>query len=769
MSTLSIKIGAILDGSFSSTMAGSSAQLSRLGNTIKQLDLSMQSVSKFKQLTRDSLTAKKSWKDLEGQVKSLAKQIKLSENPSKALQTEFNKIKLSTSKAKAAYLHKREALYQLNLEIRKSGQNIESLVRSQLKLGASAEKLKSRYHALGSVIKKQQEVLAQRANLRSQMVDAIALGVTLAAPLKVAIDFESAMADVKKVVEFTPNTSEATDFANKLKEMSRTIPLSAAELAQIAASGGQLGIAKEDLTKFTDTVAKMATAFDMTAEEAGDAIAKLSNVYNIGIDKMGKVGDVINHLSDNTAAKAREMVATLNIIGGTAKQFGLDVTQASSLANSFISLGKQPAKAATAINAMLSKLQTAGEQSSEFQETLEEMELSVEELEEAIKSNAQGALMKFLAALEKIDSQERSKILYKLFGLEYQDDIALLVGSLDKYKKAIELVAQERDYENSMQKEFDNRASTTANNLQLLKNSMAEVGMNLGAVMLPTLNTITGALKAISTSIAQFAERYPKITTAVVGVTTALIGFKIAAVGLGYALTFIKGGALALVAIMHGPLTLAFTKLASSVFPAVVLGLKTIALAVISNPIGIAVAGLVTGAALIISNWEKVKSFFASFWEYIKSIIKPIGEAFAWISNTAISPLKNTVSLFKKKSAQNTILKSVYSPLSSSTSKEFSKNNTLKNFKVNSVIEEKKFAESNSKDDTDKIFKEFIKSKFENKEEKTFNKTQHITNNYNISIKAEPNQDTCSLADEVIRRIREQARGALFDIVEEVY
>ncbi|WP_339048006.1 phage tail tape measure protein [Candidatus Mesenet endosymbiont of Phosphuga atrata] len=592
MSTLSIKIGAILDGSFSSTMAGSSAQLSRLGSTIRQLDLSMQSASKFKQLTRDSLIAKKSWKDLEGQVKSLAKQIKLSENPSKALQTEFNKVKLSTSKAKAAYLQKREALHQLNLEIRKSGQDTESLIRNQLKLGASTEKLKSRYHALGSVIKKQQEVLAQRANLRSQMVDAVALGITLAAPLKVAIDFESAMADVKKVVEFKEQTNEAIEFANKLKEMSRTIPLSAAELAQIAASGGQLGIAKEDLTQFTDTVAKMATAFDMSAEEAGDAIAKLSNVYNIGIDKMGKVGDVINHLSDNTAAKAREMVATLNMVGGTAKQFGLDIIQASSLANSFISLGKQPAKAATAINAMLSKLQTAGEQSREFQETLEEMELSAEELEEAIKSSAQGAMMKFLAALEKIDSQERSKILYKLFGLEYQDDIALLIGSLDKYKKAIELVAQERDYENSMQKEFDNRASTTANNLQLLKNSIAEVGMNLGSVMLPTLNTITGALKAISTSTAQFAERYPKITTAIMGIITALISFKIVVIGLGYALTFIKGGALALAAIMHGPLALAFTALSSSVFPAVVMGLRAITLAIISNPIGLLVQDL---------------------------------------------------------------------------------------------------------------------------------------------------------------------------------
>ncbi len=55
MSTLSVKIGAILDGSFNSAMAGSSAQLSRLGGTIRQLDASMKSVSKFKEFVKDKI------------------------------------------------------------------------------------------------------------------------------------------------------------------------------------------------------------------------------------------------------------------------------------------------------------------------------------------------------------------------------------------------------------------------------------------------------------------------------------------------------------------------------------------------------------------------------------------------------------------------------------------------------------------------------------------------------------------------------------------
>lgn len=146
---------------------------------------------------------------------------------------------------------------------------------------------------------------------------------------------------------------------------------------------------------FTETVAKMSTAFDMSAEQAGDSIAKLSNVYGIDVSKMEYVGNVINHLSDNTAAKAKDMVEALAIVGGTAKQFGLDIKETSSLVNAFVSLGKQPAKAATAINALLSKLQTAEEQGGDFKAALEQMGITAEEIVQRISENGEEALLYF--------------------------------------------------------------------------------------------------------------------------------------------------------------------------------------------------------------------------------------------------------------------------------------------------------------------------------------------------------------------------------------
>ncbi|MFT4313537.1 MAG: phage tail tape measure protein [Wolbachia pipientis] len=761
MSTLSIKIGAVLDGSFNTVMKGSSSQLTHLGENIRKLDSSLKSVSKFKELGHDVLTSRRSWKGFEDQVKSLAKQMKAIEKPSKTLKAEFDKAKTSATKAKEAYLKKRDALHSFNEEVRKSGRNIKSLVSDQYKLGSSIEALKGKYGKLGSAIRSHQSFLASKAHFKSQIIETIGLGLTLAAPVKVAIDFESAMADVKKVVRFNDKKDEASKFAQELKKLSREIPLSAAELAQIAASGGQLGIDKNDLIKFTTVVAKMTTAFDMSAEEAGNAIAKISNVYGIRVDGMENVGNIINHLSDNTAAKAKEMVLTLNRIGGNAKQFGLEVDQASSLASAFISLGKQPEKAATAINNFLSKLQTAREQSPEFHDALDEMGTSIEELEQIIKKNPQEAILQFLETLKKIDDQERAGILMNLFGSGFQDDIALLVGSLDIYKKAIEHLADKEKYNASMQDEFNNRANTTANKLQLLKNAVFEAGMNLGSVMLPTLNYVAGSLKTITERIASFAEKHPTLTTAIMSTLAALISLKIAAVGLGYGFTLLGSTIFGLKANLLG----VFSFLSATVFPAVITGLRAITFAVMSNPIGLLIASLVTGAALVITNWQKVKDFFSSFW---KSIIEPIGKAFSWIGNTVSSIFAENSPIRKfenngnvvNKLSENSIFSNGNPLINNSAVKQFSENSksNFENFKVKSVVEEKRAIEQ------EKVEKEFKKSRYENRESKVYNQAFYQT--FNINIKSE---DVRSVADAVIERFREQARGALFDIVEELH
>ncbi|APR97827.1 phage tail tape measure protein [Wolbachia endosymbiont of Folsomia candida] len=455
------------------------------------------------------------------------------------------------------------------------------------------------------------------------------------------------------------------------------------------------------------------------------------------------------------------------------------------LVNTFISLGKQPKKAATVISDILVKLQTARNQGPEFIGALEEVGIDIDELEENIKKDPQGTLLKVFEALRNVPEDERPDILLRLFDSGSQDDIALIVANLEKYKEVLGLLGDEKERVGSLGREFEDRVSTTAKQLQLLKNSMAEVGMNLGSVMLPTLNWISGFLRSITTGIAWFAEQCPILTTGIMSIISACILLKIAVVGGGYAFALLQGGALTLKAILYGQLGPALMWLSTTIIPAVVTGFRVLTAAMISNPIGAVVALLATGAILVISNWEKVKDFFAGLWEYIKSIIKPIGEAFSWLGDTISSifggvsensPLKefekmeSVVSLVDGKVGNALSKNSVFSDgnplLNNNVVKEISEGSE-NNIKFKSIIEEKRSVEDYHQEEAEKAFKELIKNKFESKESKTYDQTFNQT--FNISVKAEPNQDIRSIANAVIERLREQARGALFDTIEEMH
>lgn len=457
----------------------------------------------------------------------------------RALKRELKEIKLATraggdaaTEAKRAWREKAGQLKAVSAGLKRAGIDTRNLARHERQLAEQARKATARLEAQARATAK---ITAGRQMRQSAMAEApgiIAPALALAAPLKQAIDFESAMADVRKVVNF-PEPDGLKKMAKRLLAMSaRDIPLSAKGLAQIAAAGGQLGIAAKNIEPFVVTTAKMAVAFDMTADEAGDASAKLSNVFNLPISQVGRLGDAINHLSDNTAAKAREIVRAMLRVGGISKEFGLTAVETSALTGAFVALGKPPEVAGTAVNGLLTKLMTADKAGKKAKAALAALGMNASQLKQDIGKDAQGALLNFLEAVAKMPKADRMGILVDMFGAEYADDISTLTGSLDKYRQSLKLVGRESNYAGSMQKEFANRSATTQNNLQLLANKANQAAINFGTVLLPALNSGASALGWVADTLADLQERFPLVTGVVTKTTAAVlalvVGFKAA-------------------------------------------------------------------------------------------------------------------------------------------------------------------------------------------------------------------------------------------------
>ena len=325
-----------------------------------------------------------------------------------------------------------------------------------------------------------------------------------------AVKFESAMAGVKKVVEGTPE--EIASLSREIKKMAGELGIVPDQLAEIAAQGGQLGIALGELPKFTEMAAKMSVAFGMTAQEAGDAAATIANVFQLPISEVERLGDAINVLGNNTAARERDIVAAMARIGGTANQFGIAAEEAAALADAFIALGKPPEVAGTAINAMLQKLQTAQSQGKAFQDALGQIGLSADQLAADIAAKPQQALTDFLKRLEALDKQSRALVLSDLFGTQWSDDVALLVGSLGEYDKALALVADKTKTAGAMQEEFGNAIDTAEGRINQAKASFQAAAATIGEALLPAISAVASGAAKVADMVGKVAEEFPVLT-----------------------------------------------------------------------------------------------------------------------------------------------------------------------------------------------------------------------------------------------------------------
>ncbi|MEO1750727.1 phage tail tape measure protein [Thiofaba sp. EF100] len=449
--------------------------------------------------------------------------------------------KLRAQTDRAQLMHDR--LGQTMQAIGAKGRVVADLSDEYQRLGAAIDAASRAAGRMADAQARMESHAQAMAKLKGDALGVIGLGATLGAPVKAAVGFESAMADVRKVVDGTD--AEIAQLGDTLKRMTREIPLSADGLAALAASAGQLGVKLGDIPDFTKTVAKMSVAFDMAADEAGDAMAKVANVYGIPIKEIGRLGDAINQMSNESPAKAREIVNALSRVGGVAKTFGLSAEQAASLSGALIAMGKPPEVAATGINAMLTKLMTADKQGKQFQAGLAAIGTSAEVMKKAIQQDAQGAILGLLKSLEKLPKEQRMGVLVDLFGLEYADDIAALAGSLDVYVAQIDAA---RRAEGSMGKEFAARAATTANNWQLLKNNISELGIEIGSVLLPAVNGVIGSVRPVVESVTEWARQNKGLVEVLGKAAGALLLFKAGSLaarfafhGLGYVL---QGGIL---------------------------------------------------------------------------------------------------------------------------------------------------------------------------------------------------------------------------------
>lgn len=499
-----------------------------------------------------------------------------------------------------------------------------------------------------------------------------AIGSSIFGLAQPAMQFESAMADVKKVVNFdTPE--QFKEMEQDILKLTRTIPMAGEEIAAIVAAGGQAGIARENLLGYAEDAAKMGVAFDMAAGDAGTAMATMANVLGKPIQEMAKFGDAINYLSDNANAKASDIVNVIARAGSDTRMLGLTENQAAALGSTFLSMGKAPELAAQAMKGMTSAF--AELKAGKHQEELKALGFTTKSFAAAMNKDAQGAITSFIEKVKKLPKDKQYPLLAKMFGKEYADDVMLLAQNTGEYNRQLQLLQEtdekgELKYLGSMQREFESRSATTENNLQLLKNSFSELGVTIGAKFLPLINNVVNDIKPVVYGVVEWIGKNQELVNqfllvgaglatvsvgffalkallsglafGVFGAYKGLVGFfniswalvrvagllslKFVDLSLSLAKLFIKinlGIMKGFVVILKATFAAAFSlaKVFGGIFLKAVVGVGKAFLflgrAMLASPIGALIA-IGTVALLVYQYWEPIKGFFLNLWTTIK-------------------------------------------------------------------------------------------------------------------------------------------------------
>jgi|GEM_PF-3428984 len=462
-----------------------------------------------------------------------------------------------------------------------------------------------------------------RREARGQILGLAATGLALAQPVRKAVEFESAMADVRKVVNFeTPQ--QFKEMGRDILALSKRMPMAASGIADIVAAAGQSGIARQDLLEFAEAAAKMGVAFDLTGSEAGQMMANWRAGMKLTQPEVVGLADAVNHLSNNMNAQAPALGEVLQRMGPLAKSSGLAVSETAALAAALLSTGARAEVAGTGLKNFLGAL-TKGTAATKSQtEAFDALGLDAVEMAERMQSDAKGAILEVLAAIKELDAAEQPAVISELFGEESKAAIMPLLANMENLTQAFDLVAEKSRYAGSMEAEYTERAKTTANELQLLANKATAAGVTMGGVFLPALRDVVGFLGRGAEAVAGFAEKHPELTKVVGFAAAGLFSLKVATLGVKFGLSGIMDAA----------------GLARSGLGLVATGFNVLKAAVMAHPVGAIIAGVALAAGLIIANWDKVKGFFLTIWEPIKPYWEKFAEWTSALADKLLAPFR---------------------------------------------------------------------------------------------------------------------------------
>lgn len=371
----------------------------------------------------------------------------------------------------------------------------------------------------------QQNIKKAGKGFKNAALVTTAMGMGLATafvkPIQDAVEFESHMSDVRKVVNFD-SPKQFAQMSQDILDMSTRLPMAANDIATIVAAGGQAGIAASGLEQFATDAVKMGVAFDQTAQSSGQEMAQWRVSLGLTQAQVETLGDQINYLGNTGPVASNQLTDVLTRVGTLGKLAHLSAGEIAALGATVSAAGIQTDVAATGIKRVITTL--AGGHITKLQRAaFHALRLNPKKVAADMQKDGKKAILEVFTALSHVAPGKQIGITKALFGQESLEAIAPLLANIKLLIDNFNKVGDATKYAGSMQKEYEIRSATTANQMQLFSNNINRISTEIGESLTPALNDSLKQMTPLLDEVSNFVKNNPEVVKVAAGAAAGLI------------------------------------------------------------------------------------------------------------------------------------------------------------------------------------------------------------------------------------------------------
>ncbi|MFD2547685.1 phage tail tape measure protein [Sphingobacterium suaedae] len=279
------------------------------------------------------------------------------------------------------------------------------------------------------------------------------------------IDFDNGLKNVSKTTGMMGK--DLTAFGDAIVDLSMKLKVvDASKLLEYATAAGQLGVrGRADILAFTEAMAMLETASNISGEDGASEIARMLTLVDGGVQNVKAFGDEIVNLGNNFAATEKEILANAEQIAQNVGIYRIGRQYVLAFATATKAVGLEAELVGSTFSRTLGEFEKIVRSGKGVADLLKIVGGNQQELQRRFKTDAAGVFVDYVKGLNNIHRAGGSvnEALERTGVVAVRDQRVLASLATNGYGVLVDALEKVRNANGAMQQEFENGASKLQN------------------------------------------------------------------------------------------------------------------------------------------------------------------------------------------------------------------------------------------------------------------------------------------------------------------